>query len=152
MEASLGCSSSVDCGFLLDESGSIGASNFNRDVTNFLRTFITEFDDSGLNQKTDSVGTRFAVSTFSSGYTQEFCFGEHKSLAAYTNAVNSIRYNGGRTFLASALRKINSLFTERCGMRAARFSIPRVLIVMTDGKASDGNEIAVWRWLKPERK
>ena len=133
MEASLGCTMShIDCVFLLDESGSVGQDNYNIAI-DWIIEFIESFDGSiGID------GTRFGVSTFSSSYTDQIYLNEYSNLNDYKAHIAGIDYDGGGTSLGYALRLIGSdQFTEINGMRPSIDGIPRVLIVMTDGRAGD---------------
>ncbi|CAB4009313.1 collagen alpha-6(VI) chain-like [Paramuricea clavata] len=130
----LECNRSVDVVFLIDESGSVGSTNFQKSL-NFVENMIKAFPDGKLSGKD---GTRFGLSTFSSGYRSHFYLSSYTDQSAYLSAVNRVSYSGGGTRLGRALQHILTYqFTEERGLRPEVDGVPRVLIVLTDGQSHD---------------
>ena len=128
------CTTSADVVFLLDESGSISSSDFTL-ALNFTQQIINAFPDETL---ADPKGTRFGLSVFGSSYRREFNLLSNKNKTAYTNALSSVVKMGGGTYLGAALNEIiNSQFTESNGLRPESLGFPKILVVLTDGRATD---------------
>ena len=135
IEAALSkCTSSVDLVFLLDESGSVGAANFQNSL-DFVQRLIRSFPDENLRGEN---GTRFGLSTFSNSYSTKFYLNSHTNQLGYSSAITSVRYSGGSTNLGFALGRIlGDQFSERRGLRPKADGLPRILVVLTDGRSSD---------------
>ncbi|XP_067054771.1 uncharacterized protein [Acropora muricata] len=135
IEAALSkCTSSVDLVFLLDESGSVGATNFNKSL-DFVGRLIGSFPEENLRGET---GTRFGLSTFSRSYSTKFHLYNYTSQLGYSSAIARVSYSGGSTRLGFALGKIlTDQFSERRGLRPKGDGLPRILVVLTDGKSHD---------------
>lgn len=89
------CQTSVDLAFILDSSGSVGSSNFNK-VKNFVKNVVDFFN-------IGSSGTHVAVVTYSTYSSLEFKLKAHYTKSSIKNAVSEIRYRGGWTYTADAL-------------------------------------------------
>ena len=116
----------IDLVFLLDASGSIGSVNF-RNTLNLVAEIV-----SGLEIGPDE--GQVAVIRF--GDTASLIFGltAHDNQADLLTAINNIRYTGGQTNTAGAL---NLLLSDGfIGARPEVQGIPRVAIVVTDGRSS----------------
>ncbi|XP_046848126.1 uncharacterized protein LOC124441703 [Xenia sp. Carnegie-2017] len=139
IEASLSkCNSSVDLVFLLDESGSVGPLNFQKSL-DFVLNITKSFPDERLR---GDEGTRFGLSTFDTSYTSIFHLNNYTTQSEYAMAIKSVRYNGGGTNLGNALQRIlTDQFTEDRGLRPAVRGVPRILIVLTDGRSFDSVSI-----------
>jgi hypothetical protein len=157
MSGNEACKQPVDLGFLLDASlsiedprpmyGSTGIpGNFEKKVLTFV-TAITESFDVG--QNTDE--TRIAVASFSGknfdaskGETDKlptlhFDFDDVSDTNKAVAAVNKIPYNYGMTHTSTAVAMVrNDMFVPAAGVRDAAEGVPRILIVVTDGKANQG--------------
>lgn len=135
IEAALSkCTSSVDLVFLLDESGSVGATNFQTSL-DFVRRLIGSFPEENLRGEN---GTRFGLSTFSSRYSTKFHLYNYTNQLGYSSAITRVSYSGGGTQLGFALgRVLTDQFSERRGLRPKADGLPRILVVLTDGKSSD---------------
>ncbi|KAI6648018.1 Collagen alpha-6(VI) chain-like [Oopsacas minuta] len=132
------CTRSVDVVFLLDQSGSISSSDFSL-ALDFISRIINAFSDEDL---ADEDGTRFGLSLFGSFYTTVFYLSSYKSKEDYDNAIDNITKIGGGTQLGSALNLTQGdQFTELNGLRPDTLGLPKILIVLTDGKAGDSVEI-----------
>lgn len=78
--------------------------------------------------------TRIGLATFSSRdlFKVQFNFSEYSTTEALVNAVQNISYDAGGTFTGGALNRIR---TDLFNM--AREGIPKVLVILTDGKSQD---------------
>ena len=135
LEAALArCNRSIDAVFLIDESRSISSSAF-RSSLNFIRSLIDAFSDENLRGEN---GTRFGLSLFDSSYRNLFYLFSYSSKSRYFSALNSVIQDRGGTRLGGALSQIIlNQFSESRGLRPKNYGIPRILIVLTDGKSSD---------------
>jgi uncharacterized protein YegL len=130
----LECNRSVDVVFLMDESGSVGSTNFQESL-DFVETMIKAFPDQKLSGKD---GSRFGLSTFSHLYKSHFYLSTYTKQSDYLSAITRVPYAKGGTYLGRALQKIlTDQFTEERGLRPEVDGVPRVLIVLTDGKSHD---------------
>ena len=123
-----GCNiAGVDLVFVLDSSGSIGATNFNS-MRNFVTTVVNALN---IGQNRSQVG----VIVFSDVVRIQFHLNTYSNKASLLSAIPSIPYIGSGTNTADALYTlINEGFD---GARPVSQGIPRVAIVVTDGKSSD---------------
>jgi uncharacterized protein YegL len=135
----LKCNRSVDVVFLLDESGSLKLRDFS-DSLNFVQNMTKAFPDDKLSGKN---GTRFGLSTFSSSYKSHFYLSSYTTQSDYLSAIGRVSFaSGSSTRLGRALGEIlTDQFTEERGLRPEVDGVPRILIVLTDGKASDSVSI-----------
>ena len=132
------CNRSVDVVFLIDESGSVGSTNFH-ECLDFVKNMTTAFPDDKLSGKD---GTRFGLSTFSSSYKSQFYLSTYTNQSDYLSAISRVSYAGGSTFLGEALEEILSdQFTKERGLRPEVDGVPRILIVLTDGQSHDNVSI-----------
>ncbi len=130
----LKCNRSVDVVFLIDESGSVSLANF-KESLDFVKNMIKAFPDEKLSGKD---GTRFGLSTFDNDYTSHFYLSNYKSQSAYLSAISSVSKSSGGTYLGKALLRIlTDQFSEDRGLRSEVDGVPRILIVLTDGKSYD---------------
>ena len=128
------CDRSIDVVFLLDESGSVGALNFQKSL-DFVKNIIKAFSNDRLSGED---GTRFGLSTFASSYSSHFFLSNYRSQSQYLSAISRVAYNGGGTSLGRALQYIlTEQLREDRGLRPEVDGIPRILIILTDGKSQD---------------
>ena len=127
------CQTNLDLLFLLDESGSVGRTNHEL-ALEFMKSVVSFYDIS-------DDGTRVAVVSFSSGAGVEFYFDEHSKLRQVQKAINKIGYSGGYTHTALALELAAELFNDPSysGARPASAGIPRVVVLITDGRSNTYN-------------
>ena len=117
---------------MLDESGSIGSSDFNL-MKSFLSRLVGRLD-------IDSGNTRVGLITFSSSATPRFNLGAHSTVGSVQSAISSLIYSGGGTDIAAALRYVRtSMLTSAAGDRP---NVPNVVVVLTDGKSS-GTQVSM---------
>lgn len=123
------CSSSsvADIVILVDGSWSIGRLNF-RLVRNFLENLVTAFD-------VDIDKTRIGLAQYSGDPRIEWNLNTYSTKDAVLDAVKNLPYKGGNTLTGLALTYIlEHSFTSEAG---ARSGIPKIGILITDGKSQD---------------
>ncbi|XP_076856842.1 integrin alpha-X-like isoform X1 [Brachyhypopomus gauderio] len=114
----------TDIAFLLDASGSVLPNQFKQ-----MLTFVVKLIQGLINRD-----IQFAVAQFSTDFTIEISFNDFRDFSQIMN----IKQKGGGTYTARAINKlVNELFTSRAGSRA---NANRVLIVITDGESSYGDD------------
>ena len=105
------CQNKVDLGFILDRSGSVSQSGFQK-----MRTFVREI----TNLFDITYGkTRVSLMTFSDEASIHIPFSKQfSSKSKFSFAVDSIDYSGGGTATAVALNSAyNDMFTKKNGAR-----------------------------------
>ncbi|KAG7475312.1 collagen alpha-1(XIV) chain isoform X1 [Solea senegalensis] len=118
----------ADLAFLVDGSWSIGDDNFMK-ITRFLYSTMGSLDLIGPD------GTQVAVVQFSDDARTEFQLSSHSNKEVLLEAIQRIRYKGGNTKTGRAIKHVKeSIFTLEAG---ARRGIPKVLVVLTDGRSQD---------------
>ncbi|KAM6425222.1 uncharacterized protein O9250_002704 [Rhynochetos jubatus] len=118
----------ADIGFLVDESSSIGQSNFNK-VKDFLFRIISYFPKIGPE------GTQVAVAQYSEEPRTAFHFNQHRDRNSALKAIKGLRYAGGNTKTGRGLAyMLKEIFQSSRGMRP---DFPHVLVLVTDGRSQD---------------
>ena len=120
----------ADVIFAVDESTSVGTSNFN-----VIKSFLSQFVGR-LRLQIDNGNTRVGLLKFASvvDTVQAFNLDAHSSTAAVQSAIRELSYTGGRTNTAGALRYVRTdMLTSAAGDRP---DVLNVVIVMTDGKSN----------------
>ncbi|XP_044792216.2 integrin alpha-X isoform X2 [Bubalus bubalis] len=114
-----------DIVFLIDGSGSIFSSDFNK-MLNFVKAVMSQF------QRPSS---QFSLVQFSSTHKVHFTFKDFATSSDPLNLLNSVRQLQGWTFTASAIRFVtDQLFSAAYG---ARKDASKILIVVTDGEKTE---------------
>uniref|UniRef100_A0A8C0GE25 VWFA domain-containing protein n=1 Tax=Chelonoidis abingdonii TaxID=106734 RepID=A0A8C0GE25_CHEAB len=126
VSSQLGCvdTEEADIYFLIDGSGSIYPNDF-QDMKVFMNEMISMFQVSAN-------GVRFGVVQYESTPQTEFTISQYNSVKQLKEAVHVIQQLGGGTNTGDALRYMKSLF-----VKATRYSVPKLLIVITDGESRD---------------
>ena len=131
------CQAVVDVGFILDSSGSLRDDYQNE--KDFLKSLAGAF---GVSED----GSRAGVITFSYYSEHSIKLKDHTDINSFNAAVDAIPLMGSTTRIDKALRLTqNELFKLENG---ARPSIPKILILLTDGSqtqdadAEDPGDIA----------
>ncbi|XP_029766678.1 collagen alpha-1(XIV) chain-like [Terrapene carolina triunguis] len=118
----------ADIAFLVDESSSIGQSNFNK-VKDFLFRIVSYFPRIGPE------GTQVAVAQYSEEPRTEFHFNQHRDRNGVLKALKELQYTGGNTKTGRGLGyALKELFQSSKGMRP---TVPRTLVLVTDGQSQD---------------
>lgn len=113
----------------MDSSASINQGDKNNYQR--IKDFIAGFVKSVVIGHND---TRIGLATFSSenSFRVHFNFSEYSATKELVNAVQGIPYDAGGTYMGAALTRIR---TDIFSM--AREGIPKILIILTDGKSQD---------------
>ncbi|MGH0138823.1 UNVERIFIED_CONTAM: hypothetical protein FKN15_011844 [Acipenser sinensis] len=127
LECSLGVDVQADVVLLVDGSYSIGLTNFAK-VRGFLEVLVKSFH----------IGPRkiqISLVQYSRDPYTEFALNTHNNLDDVLKAVHNFPYRGGSTNTGKAMTYVREkIFVPSKG---ARPSVPRVMILITDGKSSD---------------
>ncbi|KAM3722540.1 Transmembrane matrix receptor [Dirofilaria immitis] len=127
----------TDLVFLIDGSGSIGLDTFHKEVLRFVKDFIELFDVSPQQ-------THVAVIQYSDIIRHEFDLNEYSSAQQLKQAIDGIEYLTGLTRTGAAIQHItNEAFSEHRGARPLGSGVPRIAIVITDGRSQDNVMIPV---------
>ena len=119
----------ADIIFVVDESGSIGSTDFGL-MQSFLSQLVSRLD-------IDSGNTRVGLVTYSSGVGEGFNLSDYNTVASVQSAISSLRYSGGSTNTAGALAYVRTtMLTSAAGDRS---NVPNVVVVLTDGQSSNAN-------------
>ncbi|KAM8833742.1 collagen alpha-1(XII) chain isoform 2-T2 [Synchiropus picturatus] len=126
-ECSLGVDVQADVVLLVDGSYSIGLQNFAK-VRAFLEVLVNSFD----------VGpgkVQLSLVQYSRDPHTEFALNTHHDINAVVKAIRTFPYRGGSTNTGKAMTYVREkIFTTA---RGARTNVPRVMVLITDGKSSD---------------
>ncbi|CAL8312238.1 unnamed protein product [Lota lota] len=127
LECSLGVDVQADVVLLVDGSYSIGLANFAK-VRAFLEVLVKSFD-------IGATKVQISLVQYSRDPHTEFHLNTHRDLDNVVNAVRTFPYRGGSTNTGRAMTYVREkIFLPA---RGARASVPRVAILITDGKSSD---------------
>ncbi|XP_070400788.1 collagen alpha-1(XII) chain isoform X2 [Nothobranchius furzeri] len=127
VECSLGVDVQADVVLLVDGSYSIGVTNFAK-VRAFLEVLVNTF----------VIGPRkvqIALVQYSRDPYTEFYLNTHQDVNTVVKAVRTFPYRGGSTNTGRALTYVREKIFQTS--KGARASVPRVTILITDGKSSD---------------
>lgn len=126
------CLQRADIVFLVDGSGSIGSTNFNK-LKSFLKGITGQLDVGA-----DKV--HVGVEQFSNYPSIEFPLNMHTTSAGLMTAIDGINYMSGGTNTGSAIDYMSQqMFSQTSG---ARPNVPRIAVVITDGKSSSSSATA----------
>uniref|UniRef100_A0A8C2FRW6 Collagen alpha-1(XII) chain n=1 Tax=Cyprinus carpio TaxID=7962 RepID=A0A8C2FRW6_CYPCA len=127
LECSLGVDVQADVILLVDGSYSIGLANFAK-VRAFLEVLVNTFDIGAKK-------VQISLVQYSRDTHTEFYLNTHHDLSAVVKAVRTFPYRGGSTNTGKAMTYVRErIFVPT---RGARANVPRVTILITDGKSSD---------------
>ncbi|KAM8847495.1 collagen alpha-1(XII) chain isoform 4-T4 [Synchiropus picturatus] len=127
VECSLRVDVKADVVLLVDGSYSIGLANFAK-VRAFLEVLVNTFDIGP-----DKV--QISLVQYSRDPHTEFYLHTHRDLGAVVKAVRTFPYRGGSTNTGRAMTYVREKIFQ--ASRGARDHVPRVTILITDGKSSD---------------
>lgn len=117
----------ADLVLLVDGSYSIGLANFAK-VRGFLEVLVNSFDI-GPNK------VQISLVQYSRDPHTEFYLNKHHDIASMVKAVKTFPYRGGSTNTGKAMAYVREkIFLTN---RGARANVPRVMVLITDGKSSD---------------
>ena len=122
------CRSGIDLIFVLDASGSIGSYNFQL-IRNFVANVVR-------NLKIGHDQTRVGVVQYSSIASVQFSLKTYMTNASLLQAIANIPYTGGDTNTADAILTCIQQFSTFYGARPRSSGIPRIAIVVTDGRSN----------------
>ena len=121
------CKGGADVVFVVDNSGSIGSTNFNT-ILKFISDII---DGLEIGEKKFQVG----IITFHTPVKREFDLDKYQDKKDLKNAIMSIAYKGGGTNTGKALEYLHSnSFSRASGHRPG---VPKIGILITDGYSSN---------------
>ncbi|KAF7662981.1 hypothetical protein LDENG_00222290 [Lucifuga dentata] len=126
-ECSLGVDVQADVVLLVDGSYSIGLQNFAK-VRAFLEVLVNSFD----------IGphkVQLSLVQYSRDPHTEFALNTHHDINAVVKAVRTFPYRGGSTNTGKAMTYVREKIF--IASRGARQNVPRVMVLITDGKSSD---------------
>ncbi|XP_046571856.1 collagen alpha-4(VI) chain-like [Haliotis rubra] len=122
----------ADLVFLLDASGSEGATNFQDQLT-FVSNIVDKFDIGP-----DKV--QVSVATFATTVVNAFWLDDYKTKADVLNAIKNIPYTSGNTETGDALmHALQESFSDAHG---ARNNSNKIIFVLTDGQSTDRKSTA----------
>ncbi|MEE6476887.1 hypothetical protein FKM82_011259 [Ascaphus truei] len=120
----------MDLVFIIDSSRSVRLEEFEK-VKIFLSDMIDTID-------TGERATRVAVVNYASTVKTEFFLKTYFNKAAMKHAVSKIGPLSTGTMTGLAIQTaLEEAFTEKSGSRHASFNIPKVAIIVTDGRPQD---------------
>ncbi|EDO40308.1 predicted protein [Nematostella vectensis] len=135
------CAVTMDLVFLVDGSGSIGSSNFDR-LKEFVSTVIGGFVISPQ-------GTQISVVVYHSSAKTHLSFGDAQDLISVRRIISSIAYpSGPQTYTDRGLVEAHQRFAKENGARSSRTT--RVVVVINDGKSNGESLEASSKPLKDE--
>ena len=115
----------TDIVFVVDESGSVGSSNFAR-AKSFLSQIVRRLD-------INSGRTRVGLVTYSTSVRRRFYLNTYSSVASVRRAISRLTYPGGSTDTAAAISYVRRWMLT--SYRGDRRSADNVVVVLTDGKS-----------------
>lgn len=127
--------SALDIAFVMDESGSIGSTNYKR-MKDLVHSTVETF-----NIGPDHV--RVSMITYSSSARVRFHLNTHTTKASVLETIDNLPYARGATNTHKALDTVrNSVFTAENGVRLSSKGVPRIVIVITDGQSNSVSKTA----------
>ena len=125
------CTNALDLVILMDSSGSIGQSDFEKEKK-FVYDLVSNLDV-GFNE------TRIGIMTFSDTTEIITDFSKTTNKSDILNRISKIKYiHPKSTNTANALIKANKeILVERKGMRPLEEGVPKIVLVITDGVSDD---------------
>ncbi|CAG2199898.1 unnamed protein product [Mytilus edulis] len=126
-EQSTYCPIKADIVLLIDSSGSVGKSNFQKQI-DFVKDFVNRFS-------IGSTKNQFSVVTFATAVNNEFWLNKYMNKQGLVNALKNITYIEGytNTHLALDFVRQNSFLSANGG----RPNFGKIVIILTDGKSNN---------------
>ncbi|KAJ8288247.1 hypothetical protein COCON_G00009060 [Conger conger] len=125
----------ADIIFLVDGSSSISDVQF-QSIIKFM-TSVVNNADVGKN------GTRFGTILYSNKAKISFTLNQYYTKREVRTAIANLKPPTGDTYTAQGLKYSLDFFEPQHGGRGAE-KIPQILMVITDGEATDPNDLPVW--------
>ncbi|XP_060570089.1 uncharacterized protein LOC132728460 isoform X2 [Ruditapes philippinarum] len=126
------CLQQADIAFLVDGSGSIGSANFLK-LENFVKGIVSKLDV-GANK------VHVGMVQFSNYPKQEFPLSMYSSRQDVMTGIDQIHYMGGGTNTADGIKYLREQVFSQSG--GARPNVPRIAVVITDGRSSNPTQTA----------
>ena len=121
------CRNGIDLIFVLDASGSIGSSNFQL-MRNLVANVVRNLEI-GPNR------TRVGIIVYSDSASVQFSLNTYMTSASLLQAIANIPYTAGGTNTGAAIQTCIQQFSTFYGARPISSGIPRIAIVVTDGRS-----------------
>ena len=117
---------------MLDQSGSVGRDN--HDIAKEFIINVADFFEIGLDK------TRIGLVTYSTNSRIKFDLDRYTTKNELEDAINRVEFPGGRTATNLALENARVLLdpNEGHGARPSQDGIPKIAILITDGKSNQG--------------
>ncbi|XP_038132208.1 collagen alpha-6(VI) chain-like, partial [Cyprinodon tularosa] len=119
----------LDLVFLLDRSGSINTTQ-HKIMKDFTGDLVENLQ---IGEKTVHVG----LAQFSENFQDEFYLNRYYDKQDIANHIRQVRYLGGSTYLGKALNSVKDYFSPS---RGSRDTVPKTLVVFSDGNSYDDVE------------
>ena len=117
----------TDVIFVLDESGSIGSTNFDL-MKSFVSRLVSRMD-------IDSGSTRVGLVTYATRVGFSLNLNACRNVSAVLTVIASLRYSRGGTYTHLVLAHVRTkMLTPAAG---DRIHVPNVVVVLTDGRSSN---------------
>ena len=122
------CDAPVDLVFILDESGSVGSTNFYRSI-DFMKDMVARFKvGTGVND------AQVAMVEFATQSTLWFDLNDHTTNSAVTARMSQSVFNSGGTCTGWAMKMASdSVLCSTCPGRSGASSNPSIVVFLTDG-------------------
>ena len=120
------CQAPVDLVFILDESGSVGSSNYYKSV-DFMKDMVSRYKVGA-----GATDAQIAMISFSTTSTLEFDLSRHTNNAAVTQAMGRTVFNSGGTCTGYSMVKASDhVLCSTCPGRSR--NAPSIVVFLTDG-------------------
>ncbi len=127
------CYTDIDLVILIDSSGSIGAENFKKQKR-FVKALVQNFAISASQ-------SRIALVKFNTKVQSVLTLEDETSNVIVSDAIDEMSFSGGETNTAGALKLANQyILQQENGMRPLKQGVPKVVLVITDGRSNNRNE------------
>lgn len=124
------CDINVDMVFVSDQSGSVGPTN-NKKALQFISGVVDFFD---IGEDSTQVG----LVTYSTHAKVRFDLDDYNTKSQIQNAISKVGFPGGWTATALGLFQAGVFLnpTEKRGARPSSAGIPKIVVLITDGRSN----------------